>query len=150
MELLRAVSADRQHSVTRKTADASHPEKVFKSINSNYNEEFADIVKRILMFKTDIADRSSLGSMAEVRDIRLKANATGEDVQAIKNALHEHSVAAENQAHSIQARAIAERDAENLDLQQQNADYKRQITELSNGEAHLIMTDTLVTEAMYM
>ena len=83
--------------------------------------------------------------MAEVRDIRVKTNATGEDVQAIRNALQEHSVAAE-----IQARTIAERDAQNINLQQENADYLRQIAELSNGEAHSVRTDALVTEAMNM
>ena len=116
-----------------------------KSINSNYNEEFADLVKRILTFQSDIAGRSSLGSMAEVREIRVKANATGEDVQAIKIALQKHSVAAE-----MQARAIAARDAENSDLQQQNAGYKRQITELSNGEAQSVLNDALVTETLCM
>ena len=74
--------------------------------------------------------------MAESRDNCLKANAAGEDVQVIRNALHEHGVAVE-----IQARAIAERDAKNLDLQQQNADYKTQITELSNGKARPVTTD---------
>ena len=97
------------------------------------------------MLKSDIADRSSLGSMAEVRDIRFKTNATGEDVQAIRNALHEHSVAAE-----IQARAIAELDAHNLGLREENADYQRQIAELSDGETYLVTTDALVTEAMYI
>ena len=72
--------------------------------------------------------------MAESRDNCLKANAAGKDVQVLRNALHGHSVAAE-----IQARAIAERDAKNLDLQQQKADYKRQTTELSNGEARSII-----------
>lgn len=47
--------------------------------------------------------------MAEARDIRLKANATDEDVQAMRDALHEHSVTAE-----IQARTFAELDARNL------------------------------------
>ena len=97
------------------------------------------------MFKSDIADRSSLGSMAEVRDIRFKTNATGEDVQAIRNVLLEHSVAAE-----IQARAIAELDAHNLGLRQENSDYQRQIAELSDGEVHLVTTDVLVTEAIYI
>ena len=92
------------------------------------------------MIKSDIANRSSLGSMAEVRDIRVK---TGEDVRAIRNALQERSVAAE-----IEARAIAERDAENFELRRENADYQRRIAELSNGEAYSVRTDALITEAM--
>ncbi len=97
------------------------------------------------MFKSDIANRSSLGSMAEVRDIRVKAIATGEDVQAIRNALQEHSVTAE-----IQARAIAERDAQNFEVRQEHANYQKQIAELSDGKAHTVRTDAFVTEAMYM
>ena len=42
---------------------------------------FTDVAKRIHIFKSDIADRSSLGSMAEARDNRVKADATGNDVQ---------------------------------------------------------------------
>ena len=131
--------------VIGKPADPSHSEKIIKSINSNYNEKFAEIVKTILMFKSDIADRSSLGSMAEVREMRVKANATGEDVQAIRNTLQERSAAAE-----IEARAIAERDAQNFELRQEIADYQRQIAELLDGEAFSVRTDALVTEAMYM
>ena len=71
--------------VTRKTADPSLSEKGVKSFNSNYTdnytEEFADVVKRILIFKSYIADRSSFGPMAEAKDNRIKADATGEDVQ---------------------------------------------------------------------
>ena len=71
--------------VTRKTADPSHSEKTNKSFISNYTvnyvEEFADVVKQILILKSDIADRSSFGSMAEASDNRVKANATREDVQ---------------------------------------------------------------------
>ena len=97
------------------------------------------------MLKSEIGDRSSLGSMAEVRDIRVKANATGEDVQAIRNALNRHSVAAK-----IQARAIAELDAHNLGLRHENADYQRQIAEFSDGEAHFVTTDALITGTMYI
>ncbi len=76
--------------------------------------------------------------MAEVRDIRVKTNATWEDVQAIRNALQGHSVAAE-----IQART-------NLGLQQEITDYRRQIAELTDGEAHLVTTNALVTETIYI
>ena len=82
--------------------------------------------------------------MAEGRDIHLEANATGEDIQAMRNALHEHSVAAE-----IQARAIAELDARNLGLRQENANHQRQIAELSDGET-FVTTDALVTKAVYI
>ena len=71
--------------VTRKTADPSPSEKGIKSFNSNYTdnytEEFPDTVKQILIVKSDIADRSSFGSMAEATDNRVKADATREDVQ---------------------------------------------------------------------
>ena len=81
--------------------------------------------------------------MAEARDIRLKANATDEDIQAMRNALHEHSVKAE-----IQARTTTELDARNLGLQQENADHQRRIAELSDGEA-FVTTDALVTKAVF-
>ena len=83
MELLRAVSGEWQPCVTRKTADPSHSEKAIKSINSNYTEELAEVVKRVLTFKSDTVDRSSFDSMAEMRDIRVEANATREDVQGL-------------------------------------------------------------------
>ena len=62
MELLQAVSADRQplSCVTHKTVGPSHSETANKSINSNYNEEIADIVKGILISKTEISDKPSL------------------------------------------------------------------------------------------
>ncbi|KAK0514347.1 hypothetical protein JMJ35_002964 [Cladonia borealis] len=67
--------------------DPSPSEKGIKSFNSNYTdnytEEFADVVKRILIFKSYIADRSSFGSMAEAKGNRVKADATGEDVEQI-------------------------------------------------------------------
>ena len=83
MEHFRAVSAEWQPCVTRKTADPSHLEKAIKSTNSNYTEDFTELVKRIPIFKSDIADRSLFDSMAEMRDIRVEANATREDVQAL-------------------------------------------------------------------
>ena len=82
--------------------------------------------------------------MAEARDIRLRANATDEDIKAMRNVLHEHSVTAE-----IQARTIAELDARNLGLQQGNADHQRRIAELSDGEA-FVTTDALGTKAVFI
>ena len=82
--------------------------------------------------------------MAEARDIRLRANATDEDIQAMRNTLHEHTVTAE-----IQARTIAELDARNLGLPQENVNHQRQIAELSDGEAFVI-TDALVTKAVFI
>ena len=78
--------------VTRKTADPSHSEKVIKRFISNYTdnytEEFADIVKRILIFKSDIADRPSFGSMAD--SDRIKGTYEKETLQMYSEMLDDH------------------------------------------------------------
>ena len=104
--------------------------KIYRSLNSNYNDKFESVVGTIITIKSNIADRSSLGSMAEIRDIHLKVQLTSEDVVAMRRVLQEHKIGAEGQA-----RELAERDAQNFELRQEVATYQRQIVELSNGEA---------------
>ena len=112
----------------RKT-DSATAVKFVKSLNQNYYDKLESIVNTILQLKSEVADRSSLGSMAEVRDIHMTVQATDDDVQAIRQVLQEHQIGAEGQA-----RQIAEQNAQNYELRQENAAYQRRITELSNGK----------------
>lgn len=64
-------------------------------MNSNYNDQFESIIGTILGIKSSITDKSSLGSMAEIREIHLKADLTSENVMAIKQLLQERQIGVE-------------------------------------------------------
>lgn len=81
--------------------DSATAVKFVKSLNQNFYYKLKSIVNTILQLKSEVADRSSLGSMAEVREIHMTVQATDDDVQAISPVLQEHQIGPEGQARQI-------------------------------------------------